>query len=336
MGPGEGHDAFHGNRVVTVAEVGHHRHFGLQCDFGLGRNAAAVIRHRSAEAVQRAGSAPGEQTAPAKTNNAHLGAAGFGSIVNRRLNILHDARTWQRPHSGLQRDAFSHAGFVVAQINAWLDALKRGGRDSKIALRSKTVCHVADVRVDTENFLQHDHCAFGLAIGLDHIGRKAKAVGGGEFDKLTHGVDVPVKRLELEELKSEKLEGGAGSGSGWQEFALKKIKPVLAPENLAVQHIAGCAKNAVVNRLPGVGIVLRLHGCIVRLCQSCSVQSAAGQQAGQRDVICNVALVRPHRTENRAAQLHGGVRAIVLFNSNDQARRSIARNREKLRLEVQG
>ena len=85
------------------------------------------------------------------------------------------------------------------------------------------------------------------------------------------------------------------------EFALQKVQPVLAPENLAIQHVAGRAENMVVNCLLGIGVVLRLHRRAVRLCQPGSVQPAICQQTCQRGVIGNIALVRPDSAENCTA-----------------------------------
>ena len=65
------------------------------------------------------------------------------------------------------------------------------------------------------------------------------------------------------------------------ELAGDEVEPILAPEQLAVNHIGGCAKHAGGNRLAGVGLVLLLHRLAVRLLQPLGRQAAFLQQDSQ-------------------------------------------------------
>jgi hypothetical protein len=114
-----------------VAEVRQHRHLGLARGLVGGGHAAAVIGDRGAQAVERAGRAPGQQAAVAVADDADL--AGLRRMLDRGLDVLHHARRGQRLDRRLQRHAGRHVVLLVAQFHAGLDAVERGRRHGQEA-----------------------------------------------------------------------------------------------------------------------------------------------------------------------------------------------------------
>ena len=129
---------------------------------------------------------PGQQAAPAKANHADLAARLLGCVVNRRLYVLQHARAGQVGSGSLQAHACSHVVGLVAQVNAGGHAFKHGGCNRQIPLRGEAVCHRLNVRVDTEDFLNHDDSCFGFASGLGNVSRDSKAISSFEMNKVTH------------------------------------------------------------------------------------------------------------------------------------------------------
>ena len=89
---GECIDRVHGNPVVFLAEVG---------QYGAGRlarrlfgacHAAPVVANRCAQTLEQTSRAPAQQAAPAIADDADLAATGLAGVVDRRLNILQNAR----------------------------------------------------------------------------------------------------------------------------------------------------------------------------------------------------------------------------------------------------
>ena len=78
----------------------------------------------------------------------------------------------------------------VAELDALLDAVEQRRRADRIAGGGETVRHVAHVVVDAEDLLDDDD-ALGRAGRTGGIGGKREAVGGFQFDDLTHGCVLP-------------------------------------------------------------------------------------------------------------------------------------------------
>ena len=76
-------------------------------------------------------------------------------------------------------------------------------------------------------------------------------------------------------------------GSG-PEFALHKLKPILTPEQFAVNHIAGRAEHARLNRLLGVGFVTFVNRLAVGLPQPASSSGSTFSSAMWRSCVHTV------------------------------------------------
>ena len=99
---------------------------------------------------------------------------------------------------------------------------------------------------------------------------------------------------------------------------MQKIEPVLAPENLALHHIAGGTKHPGFNGRLCVAFIGCLCRGLARLCQTLGRQTPLGQQLGQYSGIGNVALFGPDGTEDGAGNRQRSVRPVVLVHGHDQ------------------
>jgi hypothetical protein len=119
------------------------------------------------------------------------------------------------------------------------------------------------------------------------------------------------------------------------EGLLDEVEAVLAPEDLAVDHIARGAEHLGLDGLTGVVVVALLHGLALRLLGAPPVQAAFGGDGFEHPGIGDVALLDPHGGEDRAAERHRGLGAVVNVGGDDELGRVVAGDREELRLGVE-
>src|SRR5574337_1350845 len=106
--------------------------------------------------------------------------------------------------------------------------------------------------------------------------------------------------------------------------ALDEIEPVLAPEHLAVDDVAGRAEHAGLERLACVRVELLVRGLAGRLLQPIRCQALLGKQLEQRLLVRDVALLGPDRGQRGAGDAQRRVGAVMLVDRDDQPRRIVA------------
>ena len=86
-------------------------------------------------------------------------------------------------------DAAAHALAVVAELDAGLDAVEHRGRDRDVTVGRVAVAYRADVLVDAEDLLDHQHAAARFARRVGAICGEAMAVGCVELDRGSHAFE---------------------------------------------------------------------------------------------------------------------------------------------------
>ena len=74
----------------------------------------------------------------------------------------------------------------VAGLEILLHAIEHRRRDRHIACVGQPIGHRADVVIDAENFLDHDHCALRRALRIGAVGAELEAVRRRERHILSH------------------------------------------------------------------------------------------------------------------------------------------------------
>src|SRR4051812_21343933 len=77
------------------------------------------------------------------------------------------------------------------------------------------------------------------------------------------------------------------------KFALEEVQAILAPEDLARNHVRRRAKDAAIDRGPGVGLIPLLHDWLAGLRQALLRESALLQQLRKHFLAARVALLGP-------------------------------------------
>jgi len=80
-----------------------------------------------------------------------------------------------------------HAGVVVGKLQAAFQMVEERRCDRGVAGFREAVRHLADMRGDSEYFLDHHHAALGLALRLGEVAAYALRAIGGNVDRLAHG-----------------------------------------------------------------------------------------------------------------------------------------------------
>ncbi len=129
---------------------------GLRAAGPLGRRDAAAVEARRRRDVGLAGGEVGHVAADAEAHRADLPAAHLGTLAQERGRVVRVGDRLVYPHLHQQLDAGGHAGLVVAELDAGVRAVEEVRREHDVALARDALGDVADVRVDSEDFLHDD------------------------------------------------------------------------------------------------------------------------------------------------------------------------------------
>src|SRR6184192_2338050 len=140
----------------------------------------AVIDHRAGEG-QLAGGKIGQGSAPAVADGRR--PAGVFHHGDRGREVAQ--RIFRHQLLGVAAPLL-HVGGGVAELDAAAHPVEEARRDGRVAVGGEAVAHFADVAVDPEDLLDHQHCAARAAGGGGEPRLKLVAVAGHDGGVLAH------------------------------------------------------------------------------------------------------------------------------------------------------
>ena len=148
---------------------------------GLGWQLSPVIGYSARQTTEVRRSAPCKGSAPAKSDDAHR------SCLCGQLDCSRHINNGVSINSVLQRDPPILAIGIVIQFDAGLGAVKHGRGNSIISGGGKPSRQVTDMRVQPENFLQHDNATPRRFRIASNKSRQLDAILGSQLNHFGHG-----------------------------------------------------------------------------------------------------------------------------------------------------